>query len=976
MKRTNLRIFNLYNLYPVLIFIFPAIQTYSQSSPLQKVDYEIYAKLDTSLREIDAQATVLYLNNSPDTLTEVWFHLWANAYSSKNTSLARELIEAHNPSMYFLKQKELGGYTDISFRMGEQELTPYYTDDERQIARLKLNRPLPPGAIAGINIRYTLKIPKNILGYGYNDGQYILANWYPKVAAYRDGKWEVQVLNSQNLFSSDVGKYHLTLFVPNNYWVVSSGNYLSIHLPESEEWEHLAEKKGYKKLSFAHPGTKDFAWIANKQLPVFPQLVTLDNGKKFLVEITTDHHVLFEKNLDQFMPFLKDLIEYTEVKMPGNLPGSFRIFCSEKISHPVAFAGLVTTDLYAKSNSRDDNYVAREKLSSDLILMSLMNRLEENPVEKPWMYLGLGTFYFTRFMEDNYPETKHQSRTFKDMDYRKNWYEPECAICFKPANLSLPSYHCKDDVENYLVNPVSVHFNYLEKVNGVQTFDRIMAGYFSQRPSGEDFQKNLLEYFSRQTGQDYQWLFKGMMGSFFPFKYEIQKIHKNAGKISVDVLNTGNFNPPYLIGLKKGKRVVDSLQVEGHPGLKTFVFDATTSNKVKLDPFFWAPETPWLKQSAYIKKPNLRTLHYGLPFSAREIPGVAIDPFGGYNVNDGLMLGGIFSTLSDKLMANFGPLYSFRSESIVGFMEIFKSLMISDNRLLNSTIWAQSFHRMQTNDKFLRYYVINPSLLYVYEDDEKCRTRSGLEIDFSFIGDQNFGLEGITDYHRYITKVIFHKQKRNLINPYEYKIGLEHQYYNLYEKRQYLMFNAALKTRYMYKKNRYIHSRLYGATYVFNSHSNSTNTMPGTLSLIGYNMNDYAYDLLTFVDRSAQDGFWSRQISMHTGGFKTAISNAFGVGQSNRFVASVNLKMDLPFGTFIKPFFDFGVYGYLPTVSEGYSTKILYSAGLVFEILKDKFEIYLPLINSKEIEDKYRETYEKPFWGKFSFSLLDFKFLL
>ncbi len=963
------------NLFKILIFSILAVHTYAQSSPMQRADYNIIAKLDTSLRKIDAQATIHYLNNSADTLTEVWFHLWANAYSSKNSSLARELIEAHDPSMYFLKQNDLGGYTDISFRTGEQELTPHYADDERQIARLILNNPLPPGELAEIKVLYSLKIPKNILGYGYDSGQFILANWYPKVAAYRDGKWEVQVLNSQNLFSSDVGKYHLTLFVPTNYWVVSSGNYLSIHLPESEEWEHLSEKNGYKKLSFAHPGTKDFAWIANKQLPVFPQLVTLDNGKKFLVEITTDHHVLFEKNLDQFIPFLKNLIEYTEAKMPGNLPGSFRIFCSEKITYPVVFAGLVTTDLYAKSNSRDDNYVAREKLASDLILMGLTNRLEENPVEKPWMYLGLGTYYFTRFMEDNYPQTKDQSRSFKDMNYRKNWYEPECAICFKPANLSLPSYHCKDDIDNYLVNPVSVHFNYLEKVNGVQTFDRIMAGYFSQRPSGEDFQRNLQEYFSRQTGQDHHWFFNGMMGSFFPFKYEIQKIEKKGGQISVEVQNTGDFNPPYMIGLKNHKKVVDSLLVEGHPGLKTFVFDATGSNKVKLDPFLWAPETPWLKQSAYINKPNLRSLHYGLPFSDLKIPFFAFTPMMGYNANDGLMLGGMLSNRFHNFHAHVVPLYALRSEAMTGALEIYKITTTSADSYLGTKLIAKSFHRMRVEAEALRYYVINPKMIYVFQGREGCEPQKAIEVDYKFIGDQIYGSDGIRNYRRYITNLNFYDKKTHVINPYNYRIGLEHQNYNLYEKRHYLMVDARLNTSYAYKPNRYIHARLYGATYLYNSHSNSTNTLPGTLSLIGYNMNDYAYDHLLFFDRSAQYGFWSRQISMHTGGFKTAISNAYGVGQSNRFVASVNLKMDLPFGTFIKPFFDFGVYGYLPTVSEGYSTKTLYSAGLIFSIFKDNFEIYLPLINSKEIEDKYKESYKNPFWGKFSFSFVDFNLI-
>jgi hypothetical protein len=158
----------------------------------------------------------------------------------------------------------------------------------------------------------------------------------------------------------------------------------------------------------------------------------------------------------------------------------------------------------------------------------------------------------------------------------------------------------------------------------------------------------------------------------------------------------------------------------------------------------------------------------------------------------------------------------------------------------------------------------------------------------------------------------------------------------------------------MYKKNRYINVRMYAATYLFNTHTNSTGTYAGTLNLIGHSSNDYGYDEF-FFNRSAQDGFWSRQLKMDTGGFKTGIESSHGIGQSNKYVASLNIRFDMPIKVFIKPYIDIGIYGYLPTISDGYSNKFIYSGGFVFEILKDYFEFYLPIINSKEIKNTYDE---------------------
>ena len=46
----------------------------------QEVNYRIDVTLDDKLHSITGFEKIEYINNSPDTLKFIWFHLWPNAY--------------------------------------------------------------------------------------------------------------------------------------------------------------------------------------------------------------------------------------------------------------------------------------------------------------------------------------------------------------------------------------------------------------------------------------------------------------------------------------------------------------------------------------------------------------------------------------------------------------------------------------------------------------------------------------------------------------------------------------------------------------------------------------------------------------------------------------------------------------------------------------------------------------------------------
>ncbi len=55
--------------------------------------------------------SVEYINNSPDTLDFLYFHLWPNAYSDNNTELAKEIFRRKGKGKLF-SDPELRGYID------------------------------------------------------------------------------------------------------------------------------------------------------------------------------------------------------------------------------------------------------------------------------------------------------------------------------------------------------------------------------------------------------------------------------------------------------------------------------------------------------------------------------------------------------------------------------------------------------------------------------------------------------------------------------------------------------------------------------------------------------------------------------------------------------------------------------------------------------------------------------------------------
>ena len=217
----------------------------------QDVHYVIDAKIDDQEELIEGVESLYYDNNSPDTLYEVYFHLYQNAFTPN--SYAHQLRTAGKIPTTFGEHELKGEGTRINSFSIDNELVPYTIDNT--ILKAKLNSPLLPGQRIRFQISFTTFWDKQDggnmrrrmktfqhSGITHFDG----VHWYPRICVYdRKFGWTTdQHLGKE--FYGDFGQFEVNLEFPNQYIVEATGDLLNESEVLPKELREAIDLKNYK----------------------------------------------------------------------------------------------------------------------------------------------------------------------------------------------------------------------------------------------------------------------------------------------------------------------------------------------------------------------------------------------------------------------------------------------------------------------------------------------------------------------------------------------------------------------------------------------------------------------------------------------------------------------------------------------------------------------------------------------------------
>lgn len=234
-----------------------------------QANYEISARLDPKARAVEGRETLTWLNDSPDEIRELRFHLYMNAFRDEQSTFLRE-ARGLRP----VKKDAFGSIEVKSLRIaGGADLTKamrfLHPDDDnaqdRTVMAVDLPEPVKPGRTISLDIDFYTKLPHVTERTGYHGSFYMVAQWFPKIGVWEKageryatrGQWNCHQFHANSEFYADYGRYAVAITVPANYVVGATG------VMESRREDSAAKTATYR---FVQENVHDFAWTAS---PVF-----------------------------------------------------------------------------------------------------------------------------------------------------------------------------------------------------------------------------------------------------------------------------------------------------------------------------------------------------------------------------------------------------------------------------------------------------------------------------------------------------------------------------------------------------------------------------------------------------------------------------------------------------------------------------------------------------------------------------------
>jgi hypothetical protein len=609
----------------------------------------------------------------------------------------------------------------------------------------------------------------------------------------------------------------------------------------------------------------------------------------------------------------------------------------------------------------------------------------------PWLDEGINSYYDHRYTRSYYGKNRFDDlpRLFRSLATAE-WTAIYHGMAHRkalaqPSDLHSTDYHFNNYFLATYENP-ALAFRYLSEYLGEAKFDQIMQTFYRKWAFTHPGPEDLRVHFEQHTGRNLDWFFEGMIGDTRVFDYGIRSITREENGYRLALRNHTAYPVPVHLSGFHNDSLVYSHWVEGFTGDSLLEISLDPASHFVLDhqqlftELNRADNTRSTSFNLFHRKPGFRF------FDVVEDPGrnqAGWLPSFGWNKSDGFLFGlMVFNhTLPQKnFQFTFHPLISTGTgdnrDWLTGMGKISYDWYRNQTlRNIRVSAAVKSFHYDLPNGTPLRYIANRGEVRLRFNRDLTDNRYLDLSFNLHTVINEKyiFAINDFVDETLNAVTVGIKQYDQSSLLPAKWELRTEfanYEDYYLASTQNYLKLTGSFSTHFLYAQKKKIDLRIYGGGFLWHNKPKSTLNRPGTLGLIGYAVNDYLYEDY-FFDRGTQDGPWSRQINTAGGGFKTAVSTAYGLGQSNQYVVSMNLKADLPFDvpvlSTLKPFLDIGMYGYLPTISEGYQNRFLYSGGLMLETYEGALNVYLPLINSKEIENIFRE--DDQYLRRLSFSL-------
>lgn len=975
-----------YSLVLTLLILTLNVKTYAQNTWQQKIDYQINVKLEDDKNFLHGDIKIEYFNNSDKALTEIWMHVFPNAFKNNKSAFAIQKLEDKSTKYQFAKEKDRGYMDSLNFLVNGMKVGVVTDEKFPDILKLILPVNLAPGEKAIISTPFRVKIPYTFSRLGHAEQSYQISQWYPKPAVFDRKGWHPIPYLDQGEFYADYGSFDVKITLPSNYVVGATGELqtasenlfldslskaTSLIKEYAKEDDFPPSSKTTKTLHYTQNNIHDFAWFADKRFHVLASEVVLPQTKR---KVKT--FVMFTNKYAEYWKdaslYINNAVYYYSL-WNGDYPYNFCTAIDGALSAGGGMEYPMITVIGEVGNAKTLDRVIAHEVGHNWFY----GIIGSNEREHPWMDEGVNSYYENRYMRTRYGEESMLPKSVKNpltyffgLDYFPSQYElyllyqyPASCGKAQPINIHSEQYESL----NYaavVYTKTALVFRYLEQYLGVEKFDSVMHVYFETWKFRHPYPEDMKAVFEKETGENMGWFFDEIINAKDDPSFKIKSAKKiNATELQVKVSNVSTVPGPVFVStLDKKGRIIETQKTAPFLESAFLYFDTKDVKKIVVDPLYIIPEKNRNDNTITLKTPLKKVEPLHLQFLAGvnrpDRTNLYFTPVLGYNKSDGLQPGiALYNNIFPFKNVEWAlmPMYGVKSEKLNGTGSVNIYMYPKKFKEVNTTISFSSFSIFNEENNYLsiKYY----ERFYKYAlgteftlNQASARSRVKEKLSYRIIHISNVLETSTSDAYSTTTTIDkqpnnylqlkYEKENSRLFNPYKLSVLYEYAN-NLLDNSNSISYGGVpfnnnlqhhkilvvYKQKINYKESKKgLNVRLFAGTIFTNT---NTSNQSNFFNLSGNN--DYTFDK-AFFNRY---GMFRQQFHELDGAFK---SNVFSYNARNMIGMNVKVpaKLKLPIGVFADA-------AYANEYQQFAESELLLDVGIYFPIINDIFEIYFPI---------------------------------
>lgn len=513
----------------------------------QKVDYKMDINFDVKTHRFTGDQTLIYTNNSPDTLTRAFWHLYFNAFQPGS------MMDVHNRTIkdpsskigdYILKlsPEEIGYHKINSLKQNGYNLEYVI---EGTVLEVELVEPLLPGESSKFEMTFDSQVPNQIRRSGRFNAEgvdYSMAQWFPKLAEYDEMGWHTHPYVGRE-FYAPWGGYEVNITIDKNYVIGGTGvlqnpNEIGMGY-EDEEVKVKKSKEKTKTWQFKADNVHDFVWAADPDYTHLTRIMEdglvlhffYIKGKntenwEFLPEMTENAFNFIEENYGEY-PFP----QYSVIQ--GGDGG---------MEYPMAT--LITGERSLRSLV---GVTVHEGLHSWYQGLLATNESYFSWMDEGFTSFASGETMATLFKDGDNSTTKagNYSGYIRGAAYVGDAFKEEPLSTHADHFVSNGSYGFAAYTKGSMI------LGQLRYIMGMENFKSGLKKYFNQWKFKHPDMNDFVRVMEKESGLELHWYFEYMVNTTHTIDYAVDAVSEENGKTIITLKKNGVVPMPIDLTITK-----------------------------------------------------------------------------------------------------------------------------------------------------------------------------------------------------------------------------------------------------------------------------------------------------------------------------------------------------------------------------------------------------------------------------------------